>query len=395
MKNIRVISVALAVFMLSFGCKTKSPTINVRHVRNLDAGHSLQGFYYALPRTVVIVDFTITKTEEIPGPFASYASKHLSIEDVIKSYGVFYEITDVKINTYAEPDPSEFYFVEYNAKQHQEEPLSLYFSEAGLISSVNTPFDAHEFLKSIPEEKEHGYFGSEATFNHFYDYRLQERIDTILEQVRQDTITFERKTLRRTWVEKTSEVRAKEVAEYIMNIRSKKFDLISGFAEITYSKEALQYMVNQLQKQENNYLELFTGITTESTLTYRFYHLPQKNQADKPETLFYFSEFKGVVDEYEPTADAITLEVRRSETTRQMGVFTMNPTGGKSVDRGFYYRIPEHGHINIRKNDAPLADARHLISQYGIITSLPPDNFEIEFFPNTGSVKSVRKVPAE
>ena len=89
----------------------------------------------------------------------------------------------------------------------------------------------------------------------------------------------------------------------------------------------------------------------------------------------------------------VTLVAEADSTTRQMGLFTFQPpTGDETENRGLFYRIPEHAHISILKDDTNIAEARVLINQLGIITSLPPENYEIEFYPATGSVKSVKKI---
>jgi hypothetical protein len=389
--NRRKIFIATAILViLGASCKTQQP-VRVQHIRNLETGHSLQGFYYALPRTVLIVDVTVVKTTETPGPFAPYAGRFLGLEDVITEPSTTYEIREVNINSFAEPDPAEFYFAELDMNKNQRNPLSLYMSEGGLISAVNAPFDQQEFLLSTSLERRYGVFGSETTFNHFVESNLHEKVDTIIQQIQVDTMTVERRTLRRRLVEKSSEIRAKEVADYILKIRDKKFDLITGFAEITYSKEALQYMNDQLTHQENDYLELFTGMTTQSKIQYRYYFIPDKNTASVPHTLFYFSEVNGIVQEEEPGSQAVHIQATRSNTTRQLGVFVMNPDSNKT-ETGFHYRIPEHGNITITIGGSPIADGRLLINQFGIITSLPPADLKIEFYPNTGSIKSVEKI---
>jgi hypothetical protein len=390
MNRFRIFLVTAVLIFMGVSCKTQQP-IRVQHVRNLETGHSLQGFYYALPRTVLIVDVTVVKTTETPGPFAPYAGRFLGLENVITTPSTIYEIREVNINSYAEPDPAEFYFVELDLNKNHKNPLSLYMSEGGLISAVNAPFDQQEFLLSTSLERKYGVFGSEATFNHFVESNLHEKVDTIIQQIQVDTMTVERRTLRRRLVEKSSEIRAKEVADYILKIRDKKFDLISGFAEIPYSKETLQYMNDQLTKQENNYLELFTGMTTQSKIRYRYYFIPDKNTATVPYTLFHFSETNGIVQGEEPGSQAVNILASRTNTTRQLGVFVMNPDPRKTAT-GFYYRIPEHGNITVSKGGNPIADARLLINQFGVITSLPPTDLKIEFYPNTGFIKSVEKI---
>ncbi len=389
------IALLFAVFLLAgMGCKTQQ-SLNVKHIRSLETGHSQQGFYYALPRTVVSMDVTVIKTEEIPGPFARFAGNYLGLEQVIMQPSTTYHIQNVSINTFAEPDPSEFYFVEYDPKKMQDTPFSLYLNEAGLIAAVNTSFDNDYYMKNMPEGNGRGFFGSQASFQQFIEMNLEERVDTIIEQVQVDTMTVERKTLRRTWVEKSSESRAREVAEHILKIRNKKFDLISGFAEITYSKEAIEYMYKEMDKLENDYLELFTGMRVQSRIKYRYNYTPDKNRVDTPATLFYFSPAEGVVQQGRRGSEPFTIEVNRNQTTQQLGVFGLTPSRDKSEKRGIYYRVPEHGNISVKLGNASLANARVLINQLGVITSLPPGHLQIEFFPNTGSVKSIQRVIEE
>lgn len=388
MNNYRVVILLLFSLFLFSQCSSYHP-LSVKPVNHLEPGHSRQGYYYSLPRTVVSVDVTLLKTEEIPGPFARYAETFLGLEDVILSPSANYSIYDISVNSYAEPDPGAFYFIEIDPNKNQNNPFAITLTETGLITGINLSSKPAEDLRQRPGEARQENYGPKATFNHFIETNLQEKIDTIVERIRMDTVTVERKTLRRTWVEKTSEVRAREVADYILNIRNKRFDIINGFAEITYSKDALQYMNEELKKMEENYLELFTGITSQSTVRYRFYHIPEKNDAGNPLELFHFDKDLGLVSEPIATSETIEMTVSRDYATRQMGVFTMNPAAGKKpTSQGVFYRIPEHGIITISNNNSVLADARLIVNQFGIITSLPPEDLQVEFDPMTGSIKS-------
>jgi hypothetical protein len=227
------------------------------------------------------------------------------------------------------------------------------------------------------------------TFNYFIDINLQERIDTILERVRMDTMTVERQTLRRSWVEKSTDVRAKEVADYILKIRDKKFDLITGFAEIPYSKEALQYMYDEMNRKENDYLALFTGLSSSSTIRYRYTYIPDGTQPTTPTTLFYFTRNEGVISNNLPGSIPVSVEAQRTQTTSALAPLVQRIQDDRLPNRGFYYRIPEHSTVVIREGNRIRAEARLPISQFGVVTTLPPYNLDIEFHPNTGSIKSV------
>ncbi len=378
--------------LLLMACSTSKP-FHVMHIRQMEAGAGHSGFYYALPRTVLSIDVTVNKVEKIPGPFADFSEGLLGLTDVIKNQSVSYELADIKINSYAEPDPTQFYFVKYNPQDFKNMPFYISFTESGLIRSVNKDFDSESFVLALNEQNEYGYYGTEATFNHFIDPSLEEKIDTIVQMVIKDTVMVERQILKRSWVKKGKETKAQEVADFILKLRNQKMDLISGFQEIPYPEETIKYMYEEIKNIENDYLELFTGITCISSIKYRFTYLPDKLTAGRQRQLFRFCPFEGLLPvEETDKGTLVLLELQRHETTRQPEVFIKRNIDPKKQEHGFYYRIPEHARVKIKKGDMVKADARLLISQFGTISSLPHDHFEIEFYPNTGSVKSVGKV---
>ncbi len=386
-----ILKTALPIILILLGsCRNQHP-LTTTHITRLEAGHSRQGFYYALPRNVITIDVTVIKTTENPGPFASFAGKYLSLDNVITQTSTRYSIGEIVLQTYAEPDPTEYYFVEYVAEKNHRTPFSLHLSEYGTIAAVNKPTDP-EGDQRVQMQRNLSAGANQSAFNQFINNNLQERIDTIVERVRMDTVTVERKVLRRTWVEKSSEVRAREIADYILAIRKKRFDLVSGFAEVTYSRETLEYMNKELARMENDYLELFTGITTQSATRYRFTWLPVKGNDNQQVTLFHFDPRNGIVSEESLSTETIKLNIARDLSTRQLGVFTINPSGKKMVERGIYYRIPEYANITINRDKSTLAEARLLIGQFGVVTSLPPDNLKIEFYPGTGTIRSVERL---
>jgi len=382
---------ALSICLIIMAGCNGQKKVNVMHVRNMEQSKNMQGFFYVLPRTLITVDVVVQKTQHIKGPYSEFASKYLGLNDVITENSTEFEIEEIKINSFAEPDPNEFYFVEYHPKAFSKiKKFMINLNESGLIQSVNSEFDLEGFKNELEEPEEYGFFGSASTFNYFIESNLTEKIDTITEMVQMDSLTVERQTLRRSVVEKSSEQRAKEVADYILKIRNKKFDLISGLAEITYSKETLEYMMNQLEKTENDYLELFTGLSSKSSIRYRYSYLPEKDSPVPFQTLFRFSRREGVLPtSAAPMGEAVTIHVERNESTRQLSVFLNKNEEIRSRSTGFYYRIPEHAKVIIKKGNAVQADARILINQFGIITHLPANQLDIQFFPNTGSIKKV------
>lgn len=387
--KIRTIPYLLVLLILIPSCNRNNVVLTGFDVKKTPHQGQAEGYHYFLPRTVIAVDVTVTRAYHQPGPFARFAEHFLGLEHVITSPGIDYVISGISLNSYAEPDPDQLYFAAFDPKD-QSNFITL--SEAGLLLSVNKTVEETEAHRLPDESKQYGFFGTEATFNYFIDLNLQERIDTILERVRVDTMTVERQTLRRSWVEKSSEVRAREVADYILKIREKKFDLITGFAEIPYSREALTYMYEEMSRKENDYLSLFTGISSSSSIQYRYTFIPDPAGAQSQQVLFYFSGRDGVSEENRPGSVPVSIQARKDQGQNPLAALAQRRPAARSGQTGFHYRIPEHSTVIIREGNTPRAEARMLVNQYGVVTWLPPHEMEIEFYPNTGSIKSVGRL---
>ncbi len=387
----RLIISALLLLMLAACGSNKNmvqpEAAEAGHIREMRMGFPGTGLYYSLPRTVIAIDVEVRRSESIPGPYASFAERYLGLHDVIHEQDVKYRITGVEISSYAEPDPEQVFFVAL--PNHRSQNFYIALNEAGIISSVNMEYAEESIQKQKIGSKDMHYLSGDVTFNYFIDTNLMERIDTIIEHVQEDTITVQRQTLRRSWVEKSQELRAREVADYILEIREKKFDLITGFQEITYSREALEYMYTELNKLEQDYLNLFTGITTNETIRYRFLHTPGFDDEDQ-KLLFRFSAESGISGPNEDKGTPVWLHYARGNTTKQLGEqIRANAMESHLTRKGFHYRIPEHADLKLKIGDSTRASARVLVSQFGIVTYLPATDMEIRFDPKTGSLKSI------
>lgn len=388
----------LPAMLLLASCGSKKAMIEPSgfesgNVRHMQTGITDADLFYSLPRTVVSIDVEIRKTEHIPGPYARFANRFLGLDNVIMSASETYEIKNIKINSFAEPDPDQLYYLRLPDTVSRNTFLNL--SEAGLIAGISsTPgFDAQK--DSYQYTKDFGAEKSRFGFNYFMDINLMERIDTIIQYIFEDTAVVQHQTYRRSMVEKTTEQRAREVAEHILEIREKKFDLISGFQEIPYSKDALEFMHAEMSKLENDYLKLFTGVTTQGSMRYRFIHRPTIEDVGKKHNLFYFSANEGVIaavvdDESTLYGRPLTLMYKAANATDflkqhlQQSFQNTLPAG-----KGIHYRIPEYADIDVLLADEPRAKSRMLINQFGAVNALPIRNMEIDFYPDTGSIKSI------
>ncbi len=390
----RVIFFGLATIVILLSACNSSQTIlpvrvaETRIVSETPPEFPGVGYYYSLPRTAVVVEIEVLKTQNIPGPYARYASRLLGLNDVITRSASNYEIIKVAINSFSEPDPDHLYFISLPGPEATNRFLN--FTASGLLLGISTEALSWDTSAKVLDSKDYIRDDADVAFNYFLDINLVERIDTIFEQVREDTITFQRQTLRRSWVEKSSEHRAREVADYILELREKKFDLISGFQEISYSKEALAYMITEMNKLESDYLNLFTGIRTEARYKYRFVHRPAKADSNSNHTLFSFSNIYGVLADDDEDGRPFVLRYKSSQLTDLLhNKGSQASPNHASGTFGIHHRMPEFADISLHLDNELRAEARMLINQFGIVSRLPADDLDIRMHPGTGSIQSI------
>ncbi len=383
MKSIKLLLLS-TLFLLANACNNQH-YITVIPVDEITSPSKNQGFFYILPQTALNIDVTVVKKEFTPGPFADYAKEYLSIENAGKIPYTKYYIAKVSVESYAEPDYDKQYFIVYD-KEKLPEKLYLEYSEKGFLKSVNSLGDKAWDKKEKEEYRRAlGYFGQQESFYYFLESGLKERVDTIYEFVELDTITVQRSRLISRMKLKSSETRASEVADYILNLRDKKLALITGFSEIPYSKESIEYMYEGMSRLEQNYLALFTGLSSESIIRYNYNYVPSANLAGS-ELLFLFSENDGIIsynDSIYKGIDSVYISIEPRAIPQKLH----NPYD--AVDGGFFYRTPEPGAVKIKKGDTVIFETIKNIQQLGRVRQLPAGNFRIRFYDNSGAIKSI------
>lgn len=348
-----------------------------------------EGFYYSLPRNVITIDITVKKTQQISGPYALYASKYLGLKNVISSNQAVYELSDIKINSYSEPDPEQFFFVDlghYKGKNNTEMMMRL--SESGLIQDINDNSEDKVNEENIAYKDKHEIDYSQ-TFKYFAENNLVEKIDTIVEKVNLDTIIIEKTYYKTRMVEKDLEQKAKEAADFITKVRSQHLDIITGAQEVPYSSATVEYMSAELKRLEEEYMKMFTGITFTSYSSYRYYYNPESHVYSASVPLFKFNKKAGIVDQDYKGGELVYIHVDRSRNTQYLDVFVKDNVNIDAKHHGFYYRIPEYAKFRIKQGVDLKAEVNILVSQFGIVTSLPPSHNKVQFFPNTGAIRKV------
>ena len=131
-------------------------------------------------------------------------------------------------------------------------------------------------------------------------------------RVNVDTTTFEEVFFRKTFIEKSTEQKAREAANFILKLEEDRFGLITGYQEVSYSAETMAYMNDQLLNLQNEYLALFKGKTTTTTRHYSFVLEPLPDNADQRKVLCKFSPTQGVLDTKSPFGEPVTIEFTKA-----------------------------------------------------------------------------------
>jgi len=376
-------------------CSTMAYTqINVVHIDNNTFPQTNEGIFYSLPRTVVNVTVKIDRTENYQGPFADYAQRYLGLKNVVQANTIEYRIADINITTSFEPDPDQYYFVEFGDKVSKGEKTGfLSLTDAGIILGTMPVTDTtSQVIKLInteepPLELEKDAFGE--LFRNYADVSVFEKIDTIRRKVNIDTMTLERQYLKKTMVDKSPEQKAKEAADFLSKIRDNRFNLITGFQETNYTKETLEFMDTQLKNLEKEYLKLFTGVRLHKTMTFSYKFIPTPNQINTEIPIFKFNKSKGVQDlDAAGGGKVITIKVQRVGNTNSVSAY-LQKAGKEAKSSGFYYRIPEYARVTVKVDDNTQEEQQCLINQLGLITNLPSSKWRVLFHKETGGIKSL------
>lgn len=369
--------------------------VNVIRVDNNAMPQTGEGCFYSLPRTVVKIEVKIDRIENYKGPYADYALRYLGLKNVVFANSVEYKISDIAITTYPEPDPDQYYFIELGEKIPKGEKTAiLSLNNAGLIlGTIQEAKDTISKGTTILKQEEPSFESPMDAFGELFKYSADvsvfEKIDTIIKKINIDTLTLERQYLKRTMVEKSPEQKAKEAADFISKIKDNRFNLISGYQEVNYNKETLEYMDAQLKQMEKEYLKLFTGVNLRKTMTFSFKYIPLPNQINTEIPLFKFLRTKGIIDLDEPGGKVITIKIQRVGNTTMVASYLKRAEKETRV-HGFYYRIPELARVMVKVDEFTQEETQCLIDQLGLVTFLPANKWKVQFHEETGGIKGLQ-----
>jgi len=388
-KQMNRLKIGFYVMITAFIATSCMSGYNVIHVNKDTKPGKKAGFYYSLPQTYVKVNVKVEQVEKIKGPYVEYANKYLGLQNIIKENSTSYQIADVEINTESERDPNQYYFVETNCKR-----MYVSMDKTGLIKAVNPMRGRHEESNknrhSEADNKLKGNGDYPELFKNFVDLNLYEKVDTLYRDVEGDTGIVKETILKKTIMEKPTEQKAKEMVDFINKLKETRISYLNGDQDVK-DKASLEFIYNELQTQENDYLKLFSGITVKHTLNYTFYYLPVKDTSSKTETnivapICKFSASKGIVDNSSKDGEVVNLCVKSMGNIAVANNYNQQKTKLDKGKHGFSYRVPEYADVSVVYHNNTLKETKKLISQLGMIVNLPRSSRSINYDVNSGSI---------
>ena len=372
-----------AIIVLPFGIWQCSTYKTVKIDSNKTSKERV-GLVYSLPQTALKVNVTVVKEIKVKGPFAEYAEKLLGLKNVIAFNQTGYRISNISIEPINVPDTSLQFLITKRKPLFRKRNDFYELNSSGGITNINC--NGKEINPVLP--KSMNLSNVNVNYPNFFqlyaDASQIEKIDTVYEIVKMDTVTMSKPIITRTLVTKTVEQRAVEAADYILKFRMKRYELISASQEIPYSKETMEFMNDQLLKMESDYLGLFMGISQFENHEISFVVLPNKENIKKPISLFEFSDVNGVISSKEQTSSKFTLSI---EPSLAIVTDTIPAKRLKQIP----YRNPMLSNVYVNIDGQRLPTVFQIpIHQFGVVRYFPKGVKSIKIDPQSGLVTRIK-----
>jgi hypothetical protein len=375
-------SVLILIFFLLTG--TLFAQYSVSKVGSSGIPSDAEGMFYSLPQTVIQVDIVVNKIQKIKGPYAEYAEQLLGLNEVTSVNSTEYELKDIRLSAYTEPDPSQYYFITKSGRKKDSKPLELFLSDAGVIAGAGiTPGSADSH-----KQKSKDVSPSQVNIPEITNPSVFERMDTVIKRISLDTTIIEQKFFRKTSAAKSVEQKAREAADFVLKLDESMYNLINGYQEVNYEKGTMEFMYNRMNSMKQDYLELFKGVTSVSSETYTFYCVADKYVPT--ENLCKFSISKGILPKTAGSGDLIQIQATSLNRTTALAQETDKLNADSRNARGLFYRVPDKASVNVKLGGQVIIETQFLISQFGVVTFLPATGLQtVTFDSNSGSLRHV------
>lgn len=326
----------------------------------------LEKYVYALPMSVLKVEVICSEVLSIPGPYGDYADRYLGINEVIKQKSSIWVIDDVKVSHYTEMDPQHFYSLNVLEGEFSQSFLDAQIEKGNIINMQSLVSEELKVSEPGMNNKNDllrymdlGVYGN-----------FKERTETMYKTLVTDT-SFVRVPVERTIIEqKSPAMKAEEAAEFILDLRTSRFELLSGVYEVYPDGEAMAATIEKLDELENSYLSLFTGKTITRTIKRDYIIVPEPGSSDSRYMLDMFSGLLGFVPEELMEGQPLEIQIKPVGKTRDLDNYFAGAAESDSYNE-WYYRVPDVAELSVLLGGEVLTQQRISLYQSGAVIAAP------------------------
>ncbi len=320
---------------------------------------------YYMPETQLEFDIEYVEETFEPGPFCHFAEKYLGAEAIQETH-TQYKLIGISNRIHTVADYSRAYKV-VPEKGLSMQLLSL--TDKGLLYGYNVeqPESKKPIQKAEPKHSKQPTYSS-----------MESVMPLLEEQIMAPSL----------------QQKADGAAKQIYRIRETRMYLLSGEIEHAPADgKAMERVLRELDKQENQLVELFVG---KHTTKYHHKHITYIPIKSEEKALLYFSEENGVTAEEDVTAYPLMLTVSARKQVLSAG-------NGQVVDKKtpalsqLYYNLPGSASFSITYRGEIFAERTISVAQFGIAVPLARDLFtgtqrpHIRFNTKTGNILSIEQ----
>ncbi len=314
---------------------------------------------YSLPMTALNIRVEATRETFVAGPYARFAQKYLGVQAREES-GDTYRITSVELIPYIEADPAVNIALNLGNSRNASANF-LEMINQGLIMWSDSYAGKSQKLKFPNLSDNATHLRSMTTSN------LTSEQSTLYRTV-QTASGMQRVAVQQSQVvEKSPERRAEETAALIFKLRTKRMEIITGETDATFNGEALKAAVEEINRLENEYLDLFLGKTTTGTQTMSFDVVPRAGNEKQIYIAFRLSDTQGLLPSNNLSGRPVVLELTSDDIPSAVNI---DITAGRGR---VVYRKPSVMNVRILDGQTVLLQSRVPVYQLGNLLSFPLD----------------------
>lgn len=353
-------------------------------VSDIPKGNDKTLIYYNIPQTEVVFEVKLNKTIRQKGIFANQ-SNLLGLKNVITSDEVKYSVKDIKITSRQIGDPDQQYALLLN-----DNKIKVTKSETGTLAQIvkqdkksNRVIGLSNKMVRVDglEHKNHKNFNK----------------TTSQEQTQQSFQTkqiFESRLQEKGMLEKAN-LTAEEAVKKIEQLREKQIDILSGNIDGTYMNTTVDFMYKQLDEIIDGYVSLFTGTETTVEEIYCYTLNPKKPIISEEDLILKLTDSPiPLLARFHTKDVSKEIMMSGSENAKNNSIKAINDSSVITIKEkseginGVYYSIPEMVEIIVETPNKTYIKTLEMV-QYGAIKPFNPENYDLEFDPKTGAIKSI------